>query len=103
MRSSAAGPANAFFDAARPADHVIEEKHTWVEVDDLLIDITGAQFNDQLDNILDTVTIGRVSDMDRHVHGVEVPAFEPEGTDDWRFVFMSKRAELDRRELDPET
>jgi hypothetical protein len=35
-----------FFDAGRPAGHVIQEQHTWVVVDDVLIDITASQFND---------------------------------------------------------
>ena len=85
-----------FFGAGRSVDHAIEEQHTWVEVDDLLVDITCAQFNDQLNEPLDTVCIGHVRNMDRHVHGVEVEAFEPQDPDDWRAVFMRKRHEVDR-------
>jgi hypothetical protein len=86
-----------FFDAGRPAGHVIQEQHTWVVVDDVLIDITASQFNDQLDEKFEPVTIGRANEMRRHIGAVEVPPFVPERGEDWPAVFRRKCAERDSR------
>jgi len=40
--------------------------HYWVEVNDIIIDITADQFNDELDYPISPVEIGTYSDLERY-------------------------------------
>jgi hypothetical protein len=40
--------------------------HYWVEINDIIIDITADQFNDELNNTVSPVEIGSYSDLERY-------------------------------------
>ena len=41
--------------------------HYWVEVKDIIIDITASQFNDELDEPVDAIQIGSYADLERYI------------------------------------
>jgi len=42
--------------------------HYWVEVDNLVVDITADQFNDELEeDLMDPITIGTYSELERYI------------------------------------